>query len=117
MFIPVCDKQLHDIFRSSRIKLALYSLFIKATRLFSIRSGSEGEEVVKVDRSESWKSRFFLIVGVRVGVEKSCSRESRVGVEKICSTLTFAGTEDFLCREEITTLYLLLPFEDALSFS
>ena len=88
MFIPVCDKQLHDIFRSSRIKLSLSSLFIKATRLFSIRSGSEGEGVVKVDQSESWKSRFFLIVGVRVGVEKSCLPESRVGVEKICSTLT-----------------------------
>ena len=56
--------------------------------------------VTRVDESESWESRFFLEVGVRVGVEKLClpeSRvgvekirlpESRVGVEKICSTLT-----------------------------
>ena len=30
---------------------------------------------------------------------------------------SFAGIEDFLRREEIIRLYLLLPFEDALSFS
>ena len=37
---------------------------------------------------ESGESRFFLEVGVRVGVETLCLPESRVGVEKISSTLT-----------------------------
>ena len=32
--------------------------------------------------SESWESRFFLGVRVRVGVEKLCLPESRVGVEQ-----------------------------------
>ena len=42
----------------------------------------------RVGESESWESRVFLGVEVKVGVVKLYLPESRVGVEKICSTLT-----------------------------
>ena len=88
--LPIKSSHFGEVFASKLCAASYHPTFLNFTPLDKSGHGTSFKipAVPVLGRvGESWESRFFLGIGVRVGVEKSCLPESRVGVEKICSTL------------------------------